>query len=603
GHVDFTAEVERSLRVLDGAIGIFCATSGVQPQSETVWRQSERYGIPRLIYINKMDRVGADFFKVVKQIEQRLAAQPLILQLPIIKNESFVGIIDLIKEQALHYVGDNETDAKLAHIPPEYEQLASEYQVRLLEQLSEVDERILAKYLENQPITSHDIKAAVRQGTINCRFFPVFCGSSLKNKGPLLLLDAIVDYLPSPLDRKEIRGQHPRTGMPVSRMPLPDDPPSVFVFKVLHQPHMGKIYYGRIYSGKITKGDRLYNWSSGKNERIIRIFLIHAAKYEEVQEARAGDIVGLLGLKATRTADTLACEKNPVVFEKAVFPEPVLSVAIECSLKTDQEKLFQHLQHLVEEDPTIRLQVDPETGQVILSGMGELHLEVVIERLRRESGIVVNTGQPRVAYRYTIAKETKVETKFIKQTGGRGQYAHVLLKLEPLVRGTGFIFEDQVREGRIPAKFIPAVEKGIIEAMRTGHEGYEIVDIKAILLDGSYHEVDSSDIAFKIAGALALKEAFRKAEPVLLEPLMETEITVPTPYLGEVLADFTAREGKVEGMDSLGRFSTIKGLVPLRTIFGYTTVLRSITQGRAIHSFQPAHYQPVPQNLQTKGKD
>ncbi len=599
GHVDFTVEVERSLRVLDGAITVLCAVGGVEPQTETVWRQADKYRVPRIVFVNKMDRIGADFFGAVDMIEERLGAKPLVIQLPIGAEADFVGVVDLIGMKAI--VWEEETLGAKYHyeeIPDDLKDLAAEYRDKMLETLADVDESIMEKYLEGEEVSEEEIKAAIRKGTINLDFFPVLCGAAFKNKGVQPLLDAVVDFLPSPADLPPVKGVNPDTGEEEVRYPKEDEPFCALAFKVMVDPFVGQLVYFRVYSGKMTSGDTVLNTRRGKKERIGRLLRMHANKREEITEVRAGDIAAAVGLKDVITGDTICDIKHPIVLEAMEFPEPVISVAIEPKTKADQDKLGNALSKLAQEDPSFRVRFDEETGQTLISGMGELHLEIIVDRLRREFKVDANVGKPQVAYKETIRKPAKAEGKYIKQTGGRGQYGHVVLEIEPMEPGSGFVFEDHIVGGVIPKEFIPSVEKGVREAMETGIlAGYPMVDVKVKLVDGSYHEVDSSDLAFKIAASMAFKEAASKAKPVLLEPIMKVEVIVPEEYMGEVIGDLNARRGKIQSIGERKNAKVIDALVPLAEMFGYATTLRSLTQGRGTFTMQFSHYEEVPQNV------
>lgn len=598
GHVDFTVEVERSLRVLDGSVAIFCAVGGVEPQSETVWRQADKYGVPRIAYVNKMDRVGADFFQVVRQIADRLGATPVPVQLPIGAEDNFQGVVDLVRLKALHWVDELGTVIEERPIPDEMADLVSEYREKLLEAVAESDEELMLKYLEGEELTEEEIKAGIRKATIALKMVPVLCGSSFKNKGVQTLLDAVVDYLPSPTDIPAIRGIDPETGEEDRRRSSDNEPFAALAFKIMADPYVGKLTFIRVYSGTLCSGSYVYNSTKGTRERIGRILRMHANHREEVGEAFAGDIVAAVGLKVTTTGDTLCDEQYPIVLESMQFPEPVISVAIEPKTKADQEKLSLALQKLAEEDPTFRMHTDPETGQTIISGMGELHLEIIVDRLLREFKVGANVGKPQVAYKETIRKPVRAEGKYIRQTGGRGQYGHVVLELEPLEPGKGYEFVNKIVGGVVPKEYIPAVDAGIREAMETGVlAGYPLVDVRAVLVDGSYHEVDSSEMAFKIAASQALKDGVRRAHPVLLEPIMKVEVTVPEEYMGDVIGDLNARRGRIEGIEARASSQVIRGYVPLAEMFGYATDLRSRTQGRGTYVMQFSHYSEVPQNL------
>jgi elongation factor G len=598
GHVDFTVEVERSLRVLDGAIAIFCAVGGVEPQSETVWRQADKYGVPRIAYINKMDRIGADFFAVFEQMKDRLYTVPVIMQLPIGAEDRFEGIIDLVKMKAIYWVDEKGTSYEYRDIPAEYLDQAEEYRMQLLEHAAEFSDDLMVKYLEGEEVSEEEIKAAIRKGTLQAKITPVFCGSSFKNKGVQPLLDAVVDYLPSPLDLPPVKGINPKTGQEETRKPDENEPFTALVFKVMVDPYVGKITFFRVYSGKITAGSYVYNATKEKDERVSRILLMHANRREEREDATAGEIVAAVGLKDSRTGDTLCDKNSPIILESMEFPDPVINVAIEPKTKADQEKLSQALGRLAEEDPTFRVSFDQETGQTIIWGMGELHLEIIVDRLMREFGVGANVGRPQVAYRETITKPvSNIEGKYIRQTGGRGQYGHVIINVEP-APGQGFVFEDRIVGGVIPREFIPSVEKGVREALESGVlAGYPVVDVKVTLIDGSYHPVDSSDIAFKIAGSMALKDALQKASPVLLEPIMKVEVTVPDDYMGDVIGDLNSRRAKLEGMEKKANLQVIRAYVPLAEMFGYATTLRSLTQGRGTFVMQFDHYDVVPSNI------
>ncbi len=599
GHVDFTIEVERSLRVLDGAVTILCSVGGVQPQTETVWRQADKYHVPRIIFVNKMDRIGADFFQVVKDVEEKLGAKPVPLQIPVGAEENFKGVVDLVTMKAI--IWEEETLGAKYHeeeIPEDLVDVAEEYREKLLEALADIDEEIMMKYLEGEEISPDEIKAAIRRGTLEIKFFPMLCGSAFKNKGVQPLLDAVVDYLPSPLDVPPIKGINPNTGEEEERHASYDEPFSALAFKILTDPYVGQLTFIRVYSGLMESGSYVYNATRGKKERLARILRMHANKREEIPVLGAGDIAAAVGLRETFTGDTLCDPDHPIILEAMEFPEPVISVAVEPKTKADQEKLSIALQKLAKEDPSFRVSTDHETGQTIISGMGELHLEIIVDRLKREFGVDVNVGRPQVAYRETIRKEVTQEGKFIKQTGGRGQYGHVWLKIEPLEPGKGFEFHETIKGGVVPKEYIPAVEAGVKEAMETGVvAGYPMVDIKVTLFDGSYHEVDSSEMAFKIAGSMAFKEGAKKANPVLLEPIMEVEVTTPEEFMGDVIGDLNKRRGRVQGMEARGNAQVIKAMVPLAEMFGYATDLRSMTQGRATYIMRFSHYEEVPANV------
>jgi len=599
GHVDFTAEVERSLRVLDGAVAVFCAVGGVEPQSETVWRQANKYNVPRLIYVNKMDRVGADFFNVRDQVIDKLGAEPVVIQLPLGKESSFNGVIDLIKMKAIVWES-HESNAKYIEkeIPDEYIEIANEYRELMLEKVCEQDNEVLEKYLNGENLTEEDIRRCIRKGTISISFFPMICGSSFKNTGVQTMLDAIVYYLPSPIDIKSVEGLHPKTRSKLLRKPAEDEPFSALAFKIMSDPYIGKLTFLRIYSGVLKQGQEIYNSTKEKNERVGRIVLMHANKREEIESASAGDIIGIIGFKNTQTGDTLCIHNNPILLESMDFPDPVISVAIEPKTKADYDRLSDSLNKLAEEDPTFKISVNEETGQTIIKGMGELHLEIIVDRIKREYKVEANIGAPQVAYRETIRKKVKMEGKYIKQSGGKGQYGHVVIEVDPLERGSGFEFVDKIVSGRIPREYIPSVKKGIEGALENGVlAGYPVSDVKVTLLDGSYHEVDSSDLAFQIAGSMAFKNACKQADPVLLEPIMALEVIVPEDYLGEVMGDISSRRGKIHGMIDSSMGKIIKAEVPLSSMFGYATVLRSKTQGRGTYTMQLSHYNEVPETI------
>jgi len=599
GHVDFTIEVERSLKVLDGSVAVFCAVGGVEPQSETVWRQADKYHVPRIAFVNKMDRVGSDFFRVVEMMKERLGARPLPIQLPLGAEDNFSGVIDLVKMKAVRWDGD-QLGAKYEYcdIPSDLVEQAKEYRQALIETACEADESLMEKYFEGEELTEEEIKAAIRKGTVNLLFNPVLCGSSFKNKGVQLLLDAVVDYLPSPIDVPPIKGINPRTNQEEIRESKDEAPFSALAFKIMADPYMGQLTYFRVYSGMLESGSYVLNSTKDKKERVGRLLKMHANKREEIKEIYAGDICATVGLKFTTTGDTLCSEDAPIVLESMEFPDPVISVAIEPKTKADQEKLSSALNKLAQEDPSFRVKVDEETGQTIISGMGELHLEIIVDRLVREYKVEANVGNPQVAYRETIKKKVTQEGKYIKQSGGRGQYGHVWLEVEPLEAGKGFEFVNKIVGGTIPKEYIPAVEKGVREAMESGVlAGYPVVDVKVTLFDGSYHEVDSSEMAFKIAASICFKDAVRKASPVLLEPIMKVEVVVPDEYMGDVMGDLSSRRGRIEGMEARGSAQVIKCKVPLKEMFGYATVLRSLTQGRATYTMLFDHYEEVPTNI------
>ncbi len=599
GHVDFTVEVERSLRVLDGAIVIFCGVGGVEPQSETVWRQADKYRVPRVAYVNKMDRVGSDFFRVIQMMGERFGANPLILQLPYRKGESFEGIIDLVKMKAI--VWDDESLGATYHeedIPEDLLLQASTYREKLFETVVEEDEGLMNKYLEGEEIPISEIKRAIRKATLNMKLTPVLCGASFRNKGVQPLLDAVVDFLPSPIDLPPVNGVNPENGKREVRFPNEKDPFSALAFKIMMDPFVGQLCFFRVYSGTLTSGSYVYNSSKGIKERIGRLLRMHANKREEIKQVNAGDIAAAVGLKGTKTGDTLCGHESPIILEPIDFPQPVISVAIEPKTKNGQDKLSAALSALANEDPTFKAHTDEETSQTIISGMGELHLEIIVDRLLREFKVEANVGRPQVAYRETITNGAEAEGKFIRQTGGRGQYGHVFLRVEPLGKGKGFEFINQVVGGAVPKEFIPAVEKGVREALESGVlAGYPMVDVRVILYDGSYHEVDSSEMAFKIASSIAFKEGARKAKPVLLEPIMQVDVVVPEDFLGEVIGDLNSRRGRILGIEVRSAAQVISAEVPLAEMFGYATDLRSITQGRATHTMQFSHYESVPPSI------
>ena len=596
GHVDFTAEVERSLRVLDGAVGLFCAVGGVQPQSETVWRQAEKYHVPRIAFVNKLDRSGADFFRTVDMMRERLGARPLILQLPLGVEDNFRGVIDLLKMRAIIYEEDTlGATFRIADIPSESLEEAQEYHTRLIEELAEVDEEVMEKYLGEEILPDALLMRAIRRGTIDNQITPVFCGASFRNKGVQPLLDGIVDYLPSPVDVPAITGVAPSTNHSISRRASDDEPFAALAFKVMVDPYVGQLVFVRVYSGVLEAGSYVYNSSREKRERIGRIVRMHANKREDVKEIRAGDIGAVVGLKHTITGDTLCEEAKAVILESMTFPAPVIAVAIEPKTKADADKLSMSLHKMSQEDPTFRVRTDEETGQTIIAGMGELHLEILVDRLAREFQVAANVARPQVAYKESIRRSAEGEGKFIRQSGGRGQYGHVKLRLAPQPRGEGFAFENAVVGGAIPKEYIPAVEAGVVEAMQHGIvAGYPVVDVKVSVYDGSYHEVDSSELAFKIAASMAFKEIAKKADPGILEPIMNVEVVVPNEYMGDVIGDLNSRRGKVRGLEERAGAKVILAQVPLAEMFGYATDLRSRTQGRATFTMQVAFYDEVP---------
>ena len=600
GHVDFTVEVERSLRVLDGAVAVFDAVAGVQPQSETVWRQADKYNVPRIAFINKMDRTGADFFKSVQSMVDRLGAKPVPIQLPIGTEDAHRGVVDVVEMRAITWGDDLGEKMEIGEIPAELVEQAREYHHQVIDAVADHDDELLEAYLEDESsVTPDQLKRALRAATLDGSVTPVLLGSAFKNKGVQPLLDAIVDYLPSPLDVPSIHGVDPRTQHELSRKAADDEPFSALAFKVMSDPYVGKLTYFRVYSGQIKAGDRVLNTTTGKTERIGRILQMHANHREERSEIGAGEIAAAVGLKNTTTGDTLATETAPIVLESMTFPDPVISVAVEPKTKADQDKLGQGLQRLSEEDPTFRVRTDEETGQTLIAGMGELHLEIIVDRLKREFNVDANVGRPQVAYRETARKAVeKISGKFVRQTGGRGQYGHAVINLEPGEQGSGYEFVDKIVGGKIPKEYIGPVDLGIQEAMESGIlGGYPVVDIRIELIDGSYHDVDSSEIAFKVAGSMAFKEAMKRAKPVLLEPVMAVEVVTPEDYLGDVMGNLNSRRGRVEHLEPLGNAQQIKAIVPLAEMFGYATDVRSMTQGRATFTMQFDHYEEVPQSI------
>jgi elongation factor G len=600
GHVDFTVEVERSLRVLDGAVAVFDSVAGVQPQSETVWRQADKYGVPRIAFINKMDRTGADFFKAVESMVERLGAKAVPIQLPIGQEENHRGVVDLVEMKAITYDDDLGTKMSTGEIPAELAEQAQEYHHQLIDAVADHDDELTETYLEDEEkVTPEMLRRAVRAATLDGTVTPVLLGSAFKNKGVQPLLDAIVDYLPSPLDVPAVHGLDPRTEHELSRKATEEDPFAALAFKVMSDPYVGKLTYFRVYSGKVKAGERVLNTTTGRTERISRILQMHANHREEREEIGAGEIAAAVGLKNTTTGDTLAVETAPIVLESMTFPDPVISVAVEPKTKADQDKLGQGLQRLAEEDPTFRVRTDEETGQTLIAGMGELHLEIIVDRLKREFNVDANVGRPQVAYRETAGQAVeKINGRFVRQTGGRGQYGHAVINLAPAGQGEGYEFVDKIVGGKIPKEYIPAVDLGIQEAMESGIvAGYPVVDIRVELVDGSYHDVDSSEMAFKVAGSMAFKEAMKRAKPKLLEPMMAVEVVTPDDYLGDVMGNLNSRRGRVESLEPSGNAQSIKAMVPLAEMFGYATDLRSMTQGRATFTMQFDHYEEVPQSI------
>ena len=599
GHVDFTAEVERSLRVLDGAVAVFCAVGGVEPQSETVWRQADRYGVPRIAFVNKMDRTGADFDHVVDMMRERLGANAHAVQYPMGEGEMFTGIIDLVRMKAVHYEDELGSRYVEQDIPSDLQARAEELRHELLEASVEHDEALLEKYLEGKELSEEEVMRAVRAATLAGALFPVFCGSAFKNKGVQLLLDGVIDFLPSPLDVPAIQGHLPHRDETFETREASDDAPfSALAFKIATDPYVGKLTFFRVYSGKLEAGSHVLNAVKGKRERVGRILQMHANKREERDDVFAGDIAAAIGLKDVKTGDTLCALDAPIILEAMKFPEPVIAVAIEPKTKADQDKLSGGMAKLADEDPTFRVHTDPETNQTIISGMGELHLEIIVDRLRREFGVDANIGRPQVAYRETIrARAEKVEGRFVRQTGGRGQYGHVVINIEPAAQGAGFVFEDKITGGSIPREYISSVEQGMRESLDNGIlAGYPLIDLRVELVDGSYHDVDSSEMAFKIAGSMALKEGVRRAKPVLLEPIMDVEVVTPADYMGDIIGDLSSRRGKVGGMTERAGARVVGASVPLAEMFGYSTTLRSMSQGRAVYTMQFAHYEEVPKS-------
>jgi elongation factor G len=598
GHVDFTVEVERSLRVLDGAVAVFCSVGGVEPQSETVWRQADKYKVPRIAFINKMDRLGADFFRGVSMIADRLGANPVPIQLPIGVEENFKGIVDLVTMSSTIYTDDLGTTEEHNVIPEDLVELATEYREKLVEAIAETSEELMMKYLEGAEISEQEIRDGIRRGVIGNKFIPVLCGSAFKTNGVQPLLEGGVDYMPSPLDVPPIKGVHPDTGAEDQRTASDSEPFSALAFKIMADPFVGKLAFFRVYSGVLSAGSYVHNSTKGKKERIGRILQMHANHREDIQEVRSGDIAAAVGLKDTTTGDTLCDEKTPIILEKMVFPDPVIDVSIEPKTKADQEKMGGALARLAEEDPTFRMRTDTETGQTIIAGMGELHLEIIVDRLQREFKVQCDVGRPQVAYKETIRKTVKSEGKFVRQSGGRGQYGHCWVELMPLEPGSGFEFVNKVVGGVIPREYINPIGAGIEEALQNGIlAGYPVLDLRATVYDGSYHDVDSSEMAFKIAGSMAFKAGALKADPAIIEPVMKVEVTVPEEYMGDVIGDISSRRGRIEGMEARGNTQVVRGFVPLSEMFGYSTDLRSATQGRGVYVMQFDHYEEVPKGI------
>ena len=599
GHVDFTIEVERSLRVLDGAVAVFCSVGGVEPQSETVWRQANKYHVPRIAFVNKMDRVGADYHRVIKMMIDRLQTRPVVLQLPVGTEENFKGIVDLVSQKAI--IWDESTlGAKFRYedVPADMKDIVHEYRDKLIEAAADFDEALMGKYLEGKQPTEDELRKAIRKGTIQMAITPVLCGSSFKNKGIQPLLDSVIEYLPAPIDIPPVKGINPDTENEEPRNAADDAPFSAIAFKIMSDQFVGQLTFFRVYSGSMSAGSYVYNATKQQKERIGRLLKMHANKREDIKEVYAGEIAAAVGLKNTITGDTICDEDKPILLEKMVFPEPVMSIAIEPKTKADQEKLGISLQKLAIEDPSFRVKTDEETAQTIISGMGELHLEIIVDRMLREFKVEANVGKPQVAYRETITKKVESEGRYIKQTGGRGQYGHVWLTVEPQEPGKGFEFENDIVGGSVPKEYIPAVEKGLKEALETGVlAGYPVVDLKVSLFDGSYHDVDSSEIAFKIAASMAFKDGCRKANPIILEPIMDVEVVTPEQFMGDVIGDLNSRRGKILGMDTRGGFQVVSSKVPLANMFGYSTDIRSKTQGRATFTMQFSHYEQVPNSV------
>ncbi|TYS62451.1 elongation factor G [Sutcliffiella horikoshii] len=598
GHVDFTVEVERSLRVLDGAVAVLDAQSGVEPQTETVWRQATTYGVPRIVFVNKMDKIGADFLYSVGTIHDRLQANAHPIQLPIGAEDEFEGIIDLVEMQAFYYEDDLGTRSEAKEIPAEYKDQADEYRQRLVEAVAELDEELMMKYLEGEELTTEELKATIRKGTCDVNFYPVICGSAFKNKGVQLMLDAVIDYLPAPTDVPAIKGIVPDTEEEVTRESGDENPFAALAFKVMTDPYVGKLTFFRVYSGTLNSGSYVINSTKGKRERVGRILQMHANSREEIPVVYSGDIAAAVGLKDTTTGDTLCDDKNQVILESMEFPEPVIQLSVEPKSKADQDKMTTALQKLQEEDPTFRAHTDQETGQTIIAGMGELHLDILVDRMKREFKVEANVGAPQVAYRETFRGSAKVEGKFARQSGGRGQFGHVWIEFEPNEEGKGFEFENKIVGGVVPREYVPAVQSGLEDAMANGVlAGYPLIDVKAALVDGSYHDVDSSEMAFKVAASLALKNAVSKCNPVILEPVMKVEVVTPEEYMGDIMGGITSRRGRVEGMEARGNAQVVRAMVPLSEMFGYATSLRSNTQGRGVFTMHFDHYEEVPKSI------
>jgi elongation factor G len=598
GHVDFTVEVERSLRVLDGGVVVFDAVAGVEPQSETVWRQADRYSVPRICFVNKMDRVGADFWRTLDMIRDRLGTIPLPIQIPIGRESAFSGVVDLLTQEAITYAEDSDAEPIVGPIPVELVGEVDRHREALVERVVELDDALMERYLGGNEIGVEELKAVLRKATTEFKLVPVLCGSALRNKGVRKLLDAVVDFLPSPLDVPPVRGTHPNTGDIEERAPDPSQPVAALAFKIVADPFVGKLAYVRVYSGTVRAGSYIYNSTKGERERIGRLLRMHANHREELTEISAGDIAAVVGLKQTVTGDTLCDQDKPILLESITFPEPVISVAIEPKTKGDQDRMGTALARLSEEDPTFRVRTDPETGQTLIAGMGELHLEVIVDRMLREFRVDANVGRPQVAYRETISRPSKAEGRFVRQSGGRGMYGHVWLEVAPREPGAGYQFLNKIVGGTVPREYVPAVESGVREALETGVlAGFQVVDVQVALVDGSYHEVDSNEAAFKMAGSIGLKEALRKAAPILLEPIMKVEVTTPEEFMGDVMGDLNKRRGHIMGMEPRGNAQVIGALVPMAEMFGYATDLRSMTQGRATYSMEFTHYQEAPREV------
>ncbi len=598
GHVDFTVEVERSLRVLDGGVVVFDAVAGVEPQSETVWRQADKYNVPRICFVNKMDRTGANFWRTIEMMKERLGATPAIIQLPIGVEAEFRGIVDLIEGRAYIYHDELGRNIEQTDVPAEMADEVEARRLELLEAIAETDEELLTRYLEGEEIAPDELRTALRAATVASALVPVLCGTALKNKGVQLLLDAVVEYLPSPLDVPAVRGVNPKTGEEEERAVDPDGPFAALAFKIVSDPHVGKLAYIRVYSGKLTAGSYAYNSTKGQRERVGRLLQMHANHREEITEVTAGDIAAIIGPRYTFTGDTLCDQDRPVILESITFPQPVIDQSIEPKSRADQDKLTTALVRLAEEDPTFRMRTDEDSGQTIISGMGELHLEVITDRMLREFGVQANIGKPQVSYKETITRPTHVDHRFVRQTGGKGQYAHVVIDVEPQEQGKGYEFEDRIVGGVIPREYIPAVNKGIEAALPTaGVAGYPVVDVKVRLVDGSFHPVDSSEMAFSTAGSMAIKDAIRRGAPQVLEPVMRVEVVTPEEFMGDVMGDLNSRRGQIQGMEMRGNAQVIRAMVPLANMFGYATALRSMSQGRASYTMEFDHYAPLPQNL------